>query len=128
MTDPWSFSRFDPGQSFGTLDIPLDDERRAQWTAIFGDPGDTPPRGVLVAAMMEAFIRAIQPRPKGNVHAAQVLDFRPGALHWGDTVSVAVACAAKEEKKGRFWVDFGVDCRTGGQSVMPGAIKVIWAI
>lgn len=126
--DMWTYGRFEPGQVFGVVDIPLDAEKRACWQAIFGEsPDGTLPRGMLVAAMMEAYIRAIQPRPKGNVHAAQTLDFTGHRPRWDDTISIEVSCLSKEDKKGRFWVDFGIQASARDKVVLSGTIRSIWA-
>lgn len=124
----WTFERFSPGLAFGEIAVPMDAGKRAQWETIFGKvEGDGLPRGMLVAGMMEAYVRAIQPRPKGNVHAAQSLGSLSKELHWGDTVVFNVSCAAKQEKKGRYWVDFEVAGRCGGLVVLNGTIRSIWA-
>lgn len=124
----WTFARFTPGNVFGSVDVTMDDVKRQDWEAIYGRrEDDMLPRGMLVVAMMEAYVRAIQPRPKGNVHASQMLDFRDVRPQWGDTVKITVSCADKQEKKGRFWVDFGVRACVGDKEVLAGTITSIWA-
>ncbi|QFT61041.1 hypothetical protein FIU94_19585 (plasmid) [Sulfitobacter sp. THAF37] len=123
----WTFDRFAPGQDFGTIDIQMDEGRRTNWARVFGPSTGRLPRGMLVTAMMEAYIAAIQPRPDGNVHASQQLSFRPSSAQWGDRVSVTVSCADKEVRKGRNWVRFGITARSGGEVVMTGTIRSIWA-
>lgn len=124
----WSFDRFEPGHVFGEVAIAMDAERRRRWEQIYGSSrGDSLPAGMLVAAMMEAYIRAIQPRPKGNVHASQLLDFEPVALDWGQMVTFEISCRSKQEKKGRYWVEFGVVALGAGRKVMTGTIRSIWA-
>lgn len=124
----WTFERFEPGRSFGVVEVRMDAVKRARWQEIFGPSADeTLPRGVVVAAMMEAYIRAIQPRPKGNVHAAQTLDFTNHKPRWNDTISIAVSCLSKEDKKGRYWVDFGIEATAGDKMVLSGTIRSIWA-
>ncbi|MWB78751.1 hypothetical protein GLS40_11990 [Pseudooceanicola sp. 216_PA32_1] len=125
----WTFARFAPGQDFGTVTVPLDGTRLDGWQAIYGPvAGDIAPDGLIVAGMMEAYIRAIQPRPKGNVHAAQKLAFAPDAVaRKGDTVSYRVAVAAKEERKGRNWVTFAVRAELDGAELLSGEIVSIWA-
>lgn len=123
----WTFARFEPGHVFGTIEVVADDRRRADWERVFGTAGDRLPRGMLVAAMMEAYIRAIQPRPDGNIHAAQELGFSDAQAQWGDTVAVTVTLDGKEERKGRLWVRFGVQASVGGVAVMTGTIRSIWA-
>lgn len=124
----WTFDRFESGHVFGTIDLVADAEKCAHWTKIYGaQKNDTLPRGMIVVAMMECFIRAIQPRPSGNIHAGQELvftDFRP---RWGATLSTTISCAHKQEKKGRFWVEFGIVVSSGGTEVLSGTNRLIWA-
>lgn len=129
MTDDlWTFDRFEPGQSFGTVTVPLDDDRVGGWSAIYGAPtGDTAPDGLIVAGMMEAYIRAIQPRPKGNVHAAQTLSFTGATARLGDVVTYHVGIRSKEAKKGRHWVSFAVRAEVDGTDLLTGEILSIWA-
>lgn len=125
--ETWTYDRFEPGQVFGTLDIPTSGEKRGQWAAVFGDSGDRLPRGMMVTAMMEAYIAAIQPRPDGNVHVSQELSYTDLSVTWGETLSVTVSCADKEVKKGRYWVRFGIEAQVGGKTAMTGVIRSIWA-
>ncbi len=129
MDEPlWTFERFEPGQVFGEIAIEMDSGKRERWQRIYGaSPDNRLPSGMLVAAMMEAYIRAIQPRPKGNVHASQMLDFKPVALEWGQTVAVRISCRSKQERKGRYWVDFGAVASSASVEVMSGTIRSIWA-
>lgn len=128
IPDTWTFERFQPGQHFGTIDLAMDTPKRAMWSDVFGEsPGDTLPRGMMVTAMMEAYIRAIQPRPDGNIHASQELAFSGRPARWGDVLRVAVSCADKEAKKGRLWVRFGIETTVRGDTVMTGTIRAIWA-
>jgi hypothetical protein len=128
VEEMWTYGRFEPGQSFGVVEVPMDATKRARWQTIFGPSADqTLPRGMLVAAMMEAYIRAIQPRPKGNIHAAQALDFTSHKPRWNDMISIAVSCLSKEDKKGRYWVDFGIKASAGDKMVLSGTIRSIWA-
>ncbi|MEC7259258.1 MAG: hypothetical protein VXW58_15725, partial [Pseudomonadota bacterium] len=80
-----------------------------------------------VTAMMQAYIDAIQPRPKGNIHAAQDLSFTDLRLEWGDTISIEVSCVEKETRKGRHWVQFGIRATRNDDLAMTGAIRSIWA-
>tara|TARA_R110002049_G_scaffold293970_3_gene479855 strand:+ start:1206 stop:1607 length:402 start_codon:yes stop_codon:yes gene_type:complete len=123
----WTFDRFEPGQDFGIVEISMDSERYQNWCRVFGPTTDRLPRGMLVTAMMEAYIFAIQPRPDGNIHVSQELSFSEYGVEWGDTISFNVKCAAKEEKKGRHWVRFGITAQTGGRVIMSGTIGSIWA-
>lgn len=131
MTDDttlWTFERFEPGQTFATVSIPMDEAKKSEWVTLFGPAVSARlPGGMIVAAMMEAYIRAIQPRPKGNVHASQALTFTGAPAHWNDTLAVTVSCSDKEERKGRKWVSFGIKASAGGQVIMTGTIRSIWA-
>lgn len=124
----WVFDRFEPGQPLGSLVIALDDERLENWKAIYGPPQSTErvPSGLLVSAMMEAYLLAIQPRPPGNVHAGQLLKF--GApVRAGDRLDAEVSCLWKERRKERGWVGFGVKLRCDGRDVLNGEVRTIWA-
>ena len=57
MSDPiWTYDRFEPGQSFGEVTIPLDTERTGGWAAIYGPPtGPDAPDGMIVAGVGECF-------------------------------------------------------------------------
>jgi len=125
--DLWTYERFQPGHVFGVIPIQTDAGKRADWGRVFGPTSDRLPRGMLVTAMMEAYIRAIQPRPDGNVHASQELAFTEAQANWGDTVLVTVSLVAKEERKGRYWVRFGIEAHVGDAQVMTGTIRSIWA-
>lgn len=124
----WAFDDFRPGSVLGRLSIALDAQRVAHWTAIYGVPAtlERLPSGLLVAAMMEAYLRAIQPRPPGNIHASQTLRFA-GVAKSGDELQAEVACIAKELRRERRWVTFGVTLRNGSKTVLGGEIRTIWA-
>ena len=124
----WTFDRFESGQTFGTVNIAMDEAKKAEWVTLFG-PSDSSrlPGGMIVAAMMEAYIRAIQPRPNGNVHTSQALSFTGAPARWNDILAISVSCRDKEERKGRKWVSFGVEASANGQVIMTGTIRSIWA-
>jgi len=127
-TGVWVYEDFSPGQSLGDHAVTLDAAHIGHWTAIYGEPaaGDRVPAGMLVAAMMEAYLNAIQPRPPGNVHASQKLVFHRMARA-GDRLNAQVSCLAKERRKERGWVTFGVVLSTDGRDVLSGEIRTIWA-
>ena len=129
IADPlWTFDRFAAGQDFGTIDVPIDTARIGGWQAVYGPiTGPKAPDGLIVAGMMEAYILAIQPRPNGNVHAAQKLSFTGAQAAVGDVVSYRVGIAHTEEKKGRFWVTFSIEAAQGGTPLMHGELVSIWA-
>ena len=127
---PWTLDDFPVGEPLAEVAVALSEERAGQWTRLYGgDPlkaGDPAPRGLAVAAMMEAYIRAIQPRPPGNVHASQTLRFatRPKV---GATLTARFACVKKEVKKERRWLTLGVEMFDGDKKVLSGEIISIWA-
>ncbi len=124
----WVFDDFHPGEQLGRLAIPMDATRLANWSAIYGEPTTTErlPSGMLVAAMMEAYLAAFQPRPPGNIHASQKLAFGK-TVRVGDTLDAEVGCLWKEMRKGRCWVAFDVLLRKGDRDVLRGEIRTIWA-
>ncbi|WP_204318720.1 hypothetical protein [Pseudooceanicola aestuarii] len=125
---PWTFDRLTPGQCFGPVTIPLDETRQAGWRAIYGAPeGETAPDGLIVAGMMEAFIRAIQPRPRGNVHAGQTLALTGATVRLGEDVTYHVSVAARDQKRGRNWITCSVRAEAGGRALLRGDITTIWA-
>ncbi len=123
----WTYEKFEPGEVFGTIDVHMDDKKRADWQRVFGSAGENLPRGMMVTTMMEAYIRAIQPRPDGNVHSSQELAFTGSPARWGDTVQVTVSLDDKEIRKDRFWVRFGIVAKIKTETVMTGTIRSIWA-
>jgi acyl dehydratase len=126
--DVWTFDDFEPGAELGRVSVALDDARIANWSAIYGTPvaPDRVPAGMLVAAMMEAYLKAFQPRPPGNIHAGQTLAFGASARP-GDRLEAQVTCRDKLFRKERRWVTFGVTLRNGAQDVLSGEIRTIWA-
>ena len=125
MTRPWTFDDFARGAAIGDATVELDARRMALWERLHG-PVDGVPAGVVVAAMMEAYVAAIQPRPQGNVHAGQSLAFdrrpEPGA-----TLRFAFACRDKALKRGRCWVWFDLTAEDRAGPVASGMITAIWA-
>lgn len=131
-TDPnevWRFDDFVPGESLGTIDLVIDDDRRTQWETLYGkSDADAPvPQGIYVALMMDAYIKAIQPRPPGNVHAMQTLTFSGEDSRFGDLLQLEFVMGAKEMKRDRRWVNFEVTVRAQSIEIMSGTIRSIWA-
>lgn len=130
MTAPWTHADFAPGETLGEVAVTLDDARLDQWASIYGTrpaPGAPVPRGLLVAAMMEGYTKAIQPRPPGNVHAGQTLLFAGPVPAPGATLSLRLSCRDKEVRKGRNWVTFAAELSGPDGPVMTGEIRSIWA-
>jgi hypothetical protein len=87
---PWTFADFEPGHSFGSIEIRLDSSRLALWSQVFVEKAGAAKvsSSVLVAAMTEGYLKLLQPRPPRNIHASQVLTFtgrqgRPGCVQLG---------------------------------------------
>ena len=127
----WTFADFEPGARLGTIGLALDDSRRALWDEIYGASvgraSKAVPRGLYVALMMDAYVGIIQPRPPGNVHAAQTLSFPGAEAAWGDLLRFDFTVGGKEIKRERRWVTFEVTARTDTDVVMTGEIRSIWA-
>lgn len=127
---PWTFADFPVGEPMAEVAIELSEARAATWASLYGGApklaGEPAPRGLAVAAMMEAYIRAIQPRPPGNVHAGQTLTFF-GKPKVGATLTARFTVVAKELKKERRWLTLGVEMFDGGEKVLSGEILSIWA-
>lgn len=126
--DPWTYERLQPGMDFGVVRVPLDAARVKGWEAVYGPvSGTVAPDGLIVAGMMEAYIRAIQPRPDGNIHAAQRLAFTGAQAALGDEIAFMIGVAVKELRKGRRWVTFSARAAVEGRDLMRGDIVSIWA-
>lgn len=131
--DPWTYADFEPGAGIGTVEVTIDERRLGLWNRIYADAGgdargdDAVPEGLVVAAMMEGFINVIHPRPPGNVHAGQTLSFTGARVRPGARLSVSFTCEAKEIRRERRRVTFGVRILDGNRLVAHGEIRSIWA-
>lgn len=125
----WTFDEFEPGAELGRVSIEFDERRLANWNAIYGSSASprTVPSGLLVAAMMEAYLEAFQPRPPGNIHAGQKLSFAGRRVRPGARLDAYVVCIDKIFRKARRWVTFGVTLHDGRGKVLSGEIRTIWA-
>lgn len=130
----WTFADFEVGADLGSVTIPLDDRRIDRWNRIYGgvggavDPGDAAvPRGLIIAAMMEGYIGAIQPRPPGNIHAGQTLTFTDAPVRPGAQLGFGFTCKAKEIRRERRWLTIGVQICEDDRLVAEGEISSIWA-
>jgi acyl dehydratase len=132
---PWTFDDFEAGADLATVPVALDEGRIASWNRIYADAGgridpsaETVPRGLIVAAMMEGYIRAIQPRPPGNIHAGQTLAFTGTPVRVGARLDIAFSCQTKEFRRERRWLTFGVRVLDDDHVVAEGEISSIWAM
>jgi len=131
---PWTFDDFEVGADLATVPVALDAGRIASWNRIYAGAGgqidpsaESVPHGLVVAAMMEGYIAAIQPRPPGNIHAGQTLAFTGARVKPGARLDIAFSCKAKEIRRERRWLTFGVCIRDGDRVVAEGEIASIWA-
>ncbi|MCB1468421.1 MAG: hypothetical protein KDK08_15030 [Rhizobiaceae bacterium] len=128
----WTYEHFQPGETFGSVELELDETRLALWKEVYGDDSRIDqtgqvPRGLLVAGMMETYLRVVSPRPPGNIHASQKLMLGSGSLKVGDTVTATVTCLDKVRRKDRGWVTIGVVMNSNDQEFLRGEIRTVWA-
>ena len=128
----WTYDDFRPGETHGSVELKLNDARLALWKEVYGDDSGIDqtgrvPRGLLVAGMMETYLRVVAPRPPGNIHASQKLTLGSGSLKVGDTVTATVTCLDKIRRKDRGWVTIGVVMNSNGQELLRGEIRTVWA-
>lgn len=133
-TDVWTYDDFTAGGALGTVEVMLDARRLDLWNRVYAGVGgavapgdDAVPHGLVVAAMMEGFIEVIQPRPPGNIHAGQKLGFTGRPIRPGTRLSLVFTCLAKEIKRERRWLTFGVRILDGRRPTASGEISAIWA-
>lgn len=125
----WVFADFTEGQKIGSVDVDLDDRKLALWHSIYPTESQVSriPQGLLIAAMMEAYLKVIPERPPGNVHAGQKLTFTGEPVMPGDRLRLDFSCFARTIRKERRWVTLGVSGFLGGRSVFEGEIVTVWA-
>jgi hypothetical protein len=125
----WEFDRFEPGQKLGTCSVPMDRSRLRLWSETFEQPIATArlSNSLFVSAMMEAYLTVAQPRPPGNIHAGQKLDFRGRTPLRDETLDIAISVSEKFERKGRKWLRFACGIHAGEDLLATGEILTIWA-
>lgn len=127
--DVWTYDDFAPGLALKTVTVVLDQAKLDLWAQVYGPvDGATLPQGLLLSAMVEAFIASGQPRPKGNIHASQSLRFTGVCAALNDELVVTASCAGKEIKKDRKWVTIRTEGSIGGQVVCHGDFLIIWKL
>ncbi|GHF65343.1 hypothetical protein [Seohaeicola zhoushanensis] len=125
-----TFEDFEPGRSFGSVPVTLDDRLWSNWTRLYpGDSACAPemPEGMTAVLVMKAYMELVAPRPPGNVHASQ--SFEVTRLpRLGETVTTTVTCTGKELRNGRRWIDLATESRDAeGQHLFNGRMRMIWA-
>ncbi len=128
--DVWTYDDFAAGLALKTVSVTLDAAKLDLWERMYGpvDRDGALPRGLLVSAMVEAFIASGQPRPKGNIHASQSLEFSGPAPRLDDVLTVKASCLTKELKKERKWVTIRTEGQIAGQTVCRGDFLIIWKL
>lgn len=123
------FDDFVPGVELGQALGVYDESMALAWRRLFGQaaaPG-AEAAGIAVALMMRGYLSVVSPRPPGNVHVGQGL--RLHALpQAGEQVRTVLACAGKEIKRERRFVEFSATAT--GQHERPlfdGHLTLLWA-
>jgi hypothetical protein len=123
-----TYDDFTPGAVMGRSEALLDDAKLAAWAALFpeDDLGGVMPQGMVAVLAMRAYAEVVQPRPPGNVHAAQRFDiFRlPRA---GELLTTTITCLAKEIRRERRRVTLRMDCGGAQGPAFRGEMTVLWA-
>ena len=129
---PVLFDDFKAGQPIGSHALEYDDTLVQRWQHIFGAGNDTlggaaEAASVATILMMRAYLEVVSPRPPGNIHARQVIEFatlpKPG-----DRLTIHIDCSSKEMKRGRRYVELSARAENeGGVPIFQGVLTLIWA-
>lgn len=123
-----TFETFTPGQVMGRSETVLDAAKLRAWRELFpeDDLDGVMPHGMVAAIAMRAYAEVLQPRPPGNVHAAQRFDLLrlPRA---GERLVTTITCLGKEQRRGRFRVTLGMDAAGAEGPAFRGRMTVLWA-
>ena len=123
-----TYDSFIPGKVMGSSEAVLDAAKLQAWVDLFpeDDLHGVMPHGMVAAIAMQAYAEVVQPRPPGNVHAAQHFDlFRlPRA---GERLTTTITCLAKEIRKDRRRVTLQMDCIGTEGPAFLGRMTVLWA-
>jgi hypothetical protein len=123
-----TYDSFIPGQVMGARQMVLDAAALEAWHALFPEdaPGEAMPHGMVAAISMRADAEILQPRPPGNIHAAQ--HFALLRLpRQGEHLTTTITCLKKAWRKGRSWVTLGMDTTDPEGPALHGRMTVIWA-
>ncbi len=123
------FDSYVPGAFIGERQYLFDQAALDQWLTLFPDDADGTlmPPGMMAAVTIRAYADILQPRPPGNVHAAQSFNLvkRPAL---GARLTTRLSCSGKELKNGRRWVRFRTETTVEtGAVAFNGDMTVIWA-
>jgi hypothetical protein len=123
-----TYDSFTPGEVMGASEAVLDAAMLQAWHALFpeDDLGGVMPQGMVAAISMRAYAEVVQPRPPGNVHAAQRFDLLRQPRQ-GERLTTTISCLEKEMRKGRPWVTLGMETDGPAGPAFRGRMTVIWA-
>ena len=124
-----TFKTFEPGSSLGENRLKLTQDLLDNWIDLFPDEKSALPElppGMISAITMRAFLEAVIPRPKGNIHGTQ--EFEVQALpKCGDMLVTKIFCEAKEMRNDNKWVYFEtVTQNLAGDLFFKGRMGIIW--
>lgn len=123
-----TYDTFIPGEVMGSSEAVLDAAKLRAWSDLFpeDDLNGVMPHGMVAAIAMQAYAEVVQPRPPGNVHAAQHFDLLrlPRA---GERLTTTITCLAKELRKERRRVTLEMDCVGSEGPAFRGRMTVLWA-
>lgn len=126
--DVWTYDAFQPGYLFGETQFRIAADRVARWQEIYGGAEENvAPPGLLVVEMMKAYLDLVHPRPPGNIHAGQKLEFLDMEAPSDAVFTARVSCKEKTRRKDRGWVTFDVILSARDCDVLRGEIVTIWA-
>jgi acyl dehydratase len=125
-----TFEGFKAGAVMGSASERVEQPLLDNWLQLY--PWDVPaageaPAGMSTVLLMRAYMRILTPRPPGNIHARQKIDFvAPARL--GEDVTTEIACTGKELRKERRYVELATrSTGDGGRELFRGAMTLIWA-
>lgn len=128
--EPWTFARFEVGAKLGSSEQCIDERLIESWNSIYGamNRNGALPYGVAQLLTMKAYAEVVQPRPPGNIHAAQKCEL-VGVPQQGRELHVDVYCVAKYERRNRNVVDFQVNIAdaVSGQLYSRSILEICWA-
>jgi hypothetical protein len=125
-----TFADFQPVSLLGESDFEFTDETMGEWSALFPDDRASLPKmppAMIAMVFMRAYVKIVNERPPGNVHAGQ--KFWVSRLpKLGDRLTTRLSCTGKEIKSNRRWVTFDANTvDAAGQLLFRGQMKTIWA-
>lgn len=123
-----TYEAFSPGFVIGSSSAPLDAAQLRAWRDLFpeDDQEGVMPHGMIAVIAMRAYAELVQPRPPGNIHAAQHFDlFRLPRV--GETLTTTITCVEKEIRKERRRVTLQMDCTGTEGPAFRGRMTVLWA-